>query len=532
MLKVVIADDEGKICQLLQLIVDWHALGYEIVAVAHDGLEALEYVRKYEPDLIITDIQMPECNGLELLHCIRKERQNIDILIISGYREFEYAHQALQEGVEDYLLKPIKRAELETSLRNIQSRRQLQSTKKEELETIEKTLAQSVDKLQSSLIQKIAAGQITHMTRGQLKQEYHCGFDGSSLLFATIRVGLEDPVQRKTEEVIGRKLQMTVRNGLRDAGIAACCDALTEFDILVLVNMKEGQDLEHCFYRLIYSIKDFMGKMMPCHVVVGISKVLDDDLYEAFSRSQLAAMDQVFRGTDRIIEYKKPDYDVETSFFVNDRSAFEIRRGLTTLSPDVIAGIAAQIIGQMRSGARPVQSGANVFHILKALYQQVVSVSQMICANDEIDALLASYEHRLQACFQWAEYEKLFRDMATDLTDLLTRQREQRENKPISYARSIIRERFREQLTLDQISSELELSPAYLSAMFKKETGITISQYITDFRIEEAKRLLITTNDPIARIAEVVGYHDVKYFSRIFKSTVGLKASEYRRLYG
>lgn len=532
MLKVIIADDEKKICQLLQLIVDWHALGYEIVAVAHDGLEALEYVRKYEPDVIITDIQMPECNGLELLHRIREERQNIDILIISGYREFEYAHQALQEGVEDYLLKPIKRAELETSLRNIQSRRQLQSTKKEELETIEKTLALSVDKLQTSLIQKIAAGHITHMTLSLLNQEYHCGFKGSSLLFATIRIGLEDPVQRKTEEVIGRKLQMTVRNGLRDAGIAACCDALTEFDVLVLANLEEGQNPEPCFYHLIYSIKDFMGKMMPCHVAVGVSKVSDGALFEAFNRSQLAAMDQIFRGSDRIIEYKKPDYEVETSLFVNDRSAFEIRRGLTALSPEAITGVAAQIIAQMRSGVRPVQSGANVYHILKALQQQIGSVSQIIYANEEIGSLLSSYERRLQTCFQWAEYEKLFSGMATDLTDMLIRQREQRESKPISYARNIIRERFREQLTLDQISSELGLSPAYLSAMFKKETGITISQYITDFRIEEAKRLLVTTNDPIARIAEMVGYHDAKYFSRIFKSTVGLKASEYRRLYG
>ena len=532
MLKVIIADDEKKICQLLQLIVDWHALGYEIVAIAHDGLEALEYVRKYEPDLIITDIQMPECNGLELLHRIREERQNIDILIISGYREFEYAHQALQEGVEDYLLKPIKRAELETSLRNIQSRRRLQSTKKEELETIEKTLAQSMDKLQTSLIQKIAAGHITYMTLSQLNQEYHCGFDGGPLLFATIRVGLEDPVQKITEEVIGRKLQMIVRNGLRDAGITVYCDTLTEFDVLVLANFKEGQNSEPFFYHLIYSIKDFMGKMMPCHVVVGVSEVSNDALFEAYSRSQLAAMDQIFRGSDRIIEYKKPDYEVETSLFINDRSAFEIRRGLTTLSPDVITGVAVQIIGHMRSGVRPVQSGANVLHILKALLQQIDSISQIIYANEEIDSLLLSYERRLQACFQWAEYEKLFRGMATDLTDMLIRQREQRENKPISCARSIMRERFREQLTLDQISSELGLSPAYLSTIFKKETGITISQYITDFRIEEAKRLLVTTNDPIARIAEMVGYHDAKYFSRIFKSTVGLKASEYRRLYG
>ena len=112
MLKVVLADDEKKICQLLQIIVDWKNLGFEIVEVVHNGRDALEAVKRHQPDVIVTDIRMPECSGLELLHRVREEKQDIDVVIISGYRQFEYAHTALQDGAEDYLLKPLKQEEL------------------------------------------------------------------------------------------------------------------------------------------------------------------------------------------------------------------------------------------------------------------------------------------------------------------------------------------------------------------------------------------------------------------------------------
>ena len=112
MLSVVLADDENKILLLLQKLIDWESLGYVIAGTANDGLRALELVREKQPDLLITDVRMPGRSGIELIQRAKDLQPNLHFIIISGYRKFEYAQNALKYGVEDYLLKPIKQDDL------------------------------------------------------------------------------------------------------------------------------------------------------------------------------------------------------------------------------------------------------------------------------------------------------------------------------------------------------------------------------------------------------------------------------------
>ena len=112
MLRVVLADDENKVILLMQKLIDWGALGYEIVGTANDGLRALELVREKQPHLLITDVRMPGCDGIELIQRAKALQPKLHFIVISGYRKFEYAQNALKYGVEDYLLKPLKQEEL------------------------------------------------------------------------------------------------------------------------------------------------------------------------------------------------------------------------------------------------------------------------------------------------------------------------------------------------------------------------------------------------------------------------------------
>ncbi len=109
MIKVVIADDEENVCQLIRGLIDWKSLDMEIVGVAHNGVEALELIKTLSPDLMITDIRMPGYDGLEMIQRAKMIKDNLDFIIISGYRHFEYAQNAIKYGVSDYLLKPIKK---------------------------------------------------------------------------------------------------------------------------------------------------------------------------------------------------------------------------------------------------------------------------------------------------------------------------------------------------------------------------------------------------------------------------------------
>lgn len=111
-LKVVIADDEVRICQLIQALVNWEEMGMEIAGTANNGIDACEVIEKVCPDILITDIRMPGCSGLELIEKIKKTKPELEIIIISGYAHFEYAQQAIRYGVGYYLLKPINKVEL------------------------------------------------------------------------------------------------------------------------------------------------------------------------------------------------------------------------------------------------------------------------------------------------------------------------------------------------------------------------------------------------------------------------------------
>ena len=119
MLKVLIADDEIKVSKLIQCLVQWDELGMEVIGTVNDGVKAYEMILEKQPDIVITDIRMPGMDGIELVEKVLGRvgsDRKVFFVIISGYSQFEYAQQAVKLGVEDYLLKPIKKKELEAVL--------------------------------------------------------------------------------------------------------------------------------------------------------------------------------------------------------------------------------------------------------------------------------------------------------------------------------------------------------------------------------------------------------------------------------
>ena len=121
-MKVLIADDEINIILLIKSLIDRQKTDVEIAGEAGDGITALEMVRQLKPDVVITDIRMPGMNGMDLIRHVREEQIPVEFVIISGYSEFEYARSAIQYGVSDYLLKPIKKDELNDVLAKLEAR--------------------------------------------------------------------------------------------------------------------------------------------------------------------------------------------------------------------------------------------------------------------------------------------------------------------------------------------------------------------------------------------------------------------------
>ena len=119
MLKVLIADDEYKVGFLVKKLIEWDKLNLEFAGLVQDGMTAYEKICECTPDIVITDIRMPVLSGLELIKKVIDEGRSVHFIVISGYKYFEYAQQAIKYGVEDYLLKPIDEVELNQILKKI-----------------------------------------------------------------------------------------------------------------------------------------------------------------------------------------------------------------------------------------------------------------------------------------------------------------------------------------------------------------------------------------------------------------------------
>src|SRR5699024_545596 len=112
MIKVLIADDEHRICKLIMKLINWEEISMDVIGTASNGIEALDLIKEKRPNIVITDIRMPGYDGLEMINRAKRENQDIEFIIVSGYSHFEYAKKAMAYGVKDYLLKPINREEL------------------------------------------------------------------------------------------------------------------------------------------------------------------------------------------------------------------------------------------------------------------------------------------------------------------------------------------------------------------------------------------------------------------------------------
>lgn len=158
MLKVLIADDEPRVGQLVKHLIHWDELGLSFVDICRDGRTALERIEQEQPEIVITDIRMPVLTGLELVQQVTERFPQTRFVVISGYRYFEYAQKALKYGVEDYLLKPIDEEELNRTLKKICDALQTTAVHRAQMEKYEKNYENSQKLLSRDVMARLKAG--------------------------------------------------------------------------------------------------------------------------------------------------------------------------------------------------------------------------------------------------------------------------------------------------------------------------------------------------------------------------------------
>lgn len=520
MLHAIIADDEPKVCTLIQQLGQWERLGIEIVAVCYEGDEALAKIKELNPDIVITDIRMPVYDGLELMRLTRDFGSDAAFVIISGYRQFEYAQNAIQYGVVSYLLKPIDAEQLNAALKKICDERNMRQREQAYHTKIQNALR---DRGVHEFFDLLLSGRFVPEALLHYREEYglilgegYC----RALVINTNKPELHQPDSgfgKHVIECVSRIFPFCteILSSVRPEGIM----------IILITEAQRQQEIEKGIselYSHVWALRDFFGEF---DLVMGLGKL--EDAPEKLNVTMQSALEneqgKFLYGWNRILERRddlQTYYDTVSPPFSSDRTK-ALSAALDLCNIEEIEKWFQQWLEDLDAQSRPMLS--------LLLAQRNWLMKKLEDFDREKAEVLSTQVDRVRTS---RDLIKILAQAYVDIAEQEIQRRDQEESRPIRLAKDYIRNHYAKALTLQEVAAQVGFSETYFSTLFKKLTNQNFTDFLVEVRIEAAKTKLRESNATISEIAEAVGYADGKYFRKIFKKIAGIKPNDYRKLYG
>jgi len=530
MLNVVIVDDEEWICKLIRNILDWNNLGFNIIAEAHDGMAALELIKKHKPQLVITDILMPEPNGISLIKQTRELEIKTEFIIISGYSEFEYARSALKYDVFGYLLKPLDNSELTEMLVNVREKIRNDNLIKMKTEysntlLLEKQIADMLSKTYD---------EEKEVTLKTYNDEYGLALKEGLFQVALLQFDLiEGKTWNAAIQADIRKFAVTVKESLKSICYETIVYLKEKMNTVVCI-MNYGIPAEKQVLNDVKSLLDIYkqnGLYKNLYLTIGIGICIDNiaELNDAYFSALNAIKARIKLGKDKLIRFLDPEIALKQIVSIEDEKKLQFsidifdKKGFDSLLNDLFNKYMAS-------------AADNTFIALKLAYEIVNLIISEVRKKDIYSGkeFTDSYEmfQTLDACSTESELIHCINKIFDNYIKKYENYRGVNSgNRLINTIKNYIAENYKKDISLNDVAKLVCLNPNYLSALFKKETGENFSDYITSYRISIAKGYLKDVKYKVVDVSALVGYKDSRYFSKLFKKNVGVCPTDYQNMY-
>ena len=497
---IVVADDEEGLLDAMCSLIDWESIGFQLVGRAGNGLDALQLVEQLEPDLLLTDIQMPFITGTELARQVRELQPLIQVAFLSGYDDFEYAQSAIEHQVISYLLKPISMAELTAALADIHGK---MADRFNELRTPHYHAGQHVT-VASILLDQMADPPAESVL---LKQLADCGLVFTEPYSLTVLAMQSDSLDPGAAETVDKVLHKYYSS----------CSILSGGRVLSLVISEDSfARLGTALDELYYVVKRLLSE--SC--IIGVSRP-----FNKLSRANAACREAVdaVRLADGpgISRISGAQSHAEERMQGEQRQASQFDRLLFGTSRRELEEYLHKVMDPMTGELSILQIFITVRNIL-----------QTALGNEETDLLLqrSRLEDPLSAGIDCGELRRRVMELCLSGNDLLVRQKRDSMSLLVERTLQIIQQEYMDEtLSLYSVSERLHVSPNYLSANMKKYAGETFISLLIKTRMEAAKVLIQTGGMKIGEVAERCGYNDQHYFSFCFKKYFGISPVKMRR---
>ncbi len=536
MYRVIIADDEPKVSLLIKALIHWEELGLELVATAGDGLSALAAIEEFRPDIVITDIRMPGYDGIELISRAKGVNPSMDFVIISGYRHFEYAQQAIRFGVEDYLLKPLKAVEINGTLQKMVTKYRERDQEKRQMEDYSVRAARDAEKRQGQFL----AGLLTQtepfiQSLAQINEACSLTFKAGPLQAFLVKSDVHfESLNSNVTRLVTEKCTAMIKENLLHR-----CDGFmvysTEQGVYGLANLGEsGQSgLRKALMAVIDGLQAQSELFDRIKVTAGLGRASESmgDMPSSLREAEAAVANRLLVGAGRIIDpCGVPDKPEIIPHLITAEVRRQLLRGVEIMDPDEIRSVFEGLYAAVQT--EPHISGATIRLMAEECIQILRFGLKSQSAMDEwIEEEQGFLRVKLDSCNRLKDIFTLLGAYGTAMVSHVSELRRTENSRPVRESQKYIHANFSTTITLESLSQRAGFNAAYFSQLFKKETGMNFLEYLTDVRIREAKRLLAESGKTIADVAGEVGYSDVKHFSKLFTRSTGIHPSKYRKLY-
>ena len=515
MLKILIVDDEKGTRDVIVNLINWSELGISWVGEAEDGVQALEIAAVEKPDIIITDIKMPKMNGIELVENLREVIPNCKIIFLTGYSDKEYFKAAIRYKAVSYVEKPVDLNEI-TCVLKIAATESLS-----EKEQRQKYLTDEISALSLDLINKTKWNNI-HDRIAELNLLFNDTFFYTT---AILHFHMEDAETQGYHDIIRSESLDKLKAHI------ACFEGryilgFKGSDHLILHFSLEKQNFE----EVKIALQSYLDEMRALYSFTIISAALGStekglaEIPSSYNAAVLALQQRFFKGIKRVLSY----HDITSSpFAFNDSWLQQIRDALIkgSLSDTVI------IIKRLANEIRKYENTQPDY--IRNVYVRIVILLSLHAKERNVQLLKDECSYIQDSITNSMTLDDIEGEIISLINSVFSYMEPNIGNDDIiSKITKFIHEHYTDpELSVNAIADNIYLTTSYICVFFKKVTGKTINQYITEYRIEKAKGLLRHQMVKIQDAAENVGYADAKYFSRVFEKTTGLKPKKYMELH-
>ena len=541
MLKIFLAEDEVIVRETIKRMIPWENLGFELVGEAADGEMALPLLIRQQPDLLITDIKMPFMDGLTLARLAKKEVPGLKVVILSGYDDFNYAKQAINIGVEDYLLKPITKNALIERLTEIRSRYEDEKTQREYYEKFHREIQAYEKNSSRDFFEALVSGSLDMIELYKKAEKLGLDIVAESYNILIFTMNCNEDFSGRREGYSSweaESLEMLEKFFAGHPFAMLFRSNVFSYGVLIKGEKDSVKENTRICVEEIRKIFDRKEDNKEWFVAVGESVERLSQIQKSY-HSASRAFSQRYLYDGKVLHYDEM-LAMEKKDVTNDDSEYLQKVDVNALNPTILQKFLSNgLLEETKNfvqdyfyaiGQEPMESVVfRSYVILNVRFSVLSFLKELGCDTktlepEDTEKILAESGRNMESTIAYAE------KLVSQAIQLRDRNSGNKNRSILKTAVDFIDQHYMEEdMSLNKAANAANVSANHFSALFSQNMGQTFIEYLTSLRMDKAKEYLRCTGMRSSEIAGEVGYKDAHYFSYLFKKTQGMTPSDYRK---